>query len=93
MEIYLKDEDGRLQEITLLYLLDKAFNKAGFKMENGSWSDENHNWIGIVQENKKPEQIITNIIFENDGNTIIDLNVYIAPIKIIVDNDNSRQLV
>ena len=93
MEIYIKDTDGKLQETTLFDLMDKALRKAGFTMENGSWSDENHNWIGVIQESKKPEQVTTNITFENDGNTITGLNVYVAPIKRVVDDDNSRQVV
>jgi hypothetical protein len=93
MEIYIKDTDGKLQETTLFSLMDKALRNAGFTMENGSWSDENHNWIGVIQESKKPEQVTTNITFENDGNTITGLNVYAAPIKRVVDEDNSRQVV
>lgn len=93
MEIYRKDKDGKLQETTLFDLLNDAFNKAGFTMGNGSWSNENHNWIGVIQESKKPEQVTTNITFENDGNTITGLNVYAAPIKRVVDEDNSRQVV
>lgn len=93
MEIYVKDKDGKLQETTLFDLMDEAFKKAGFEMENGSWRDENHNWIGVTQENKKPEQITTNITFKNDGNTITGIHVYSAPIKRVVDEDNSRQLI
>lgn len=93
MEIYIKDKDGKLQETTLFYLLNKAFEKAGFNMENGSWSDENHNWLGVVQESKKPAQVTTNITFTNDGNTITGLNVYVAPIKRVVDEDSSKQVV
>lgn len=93
MEIYIKDKDGKLQETTLFNLLNKAFKKAGFKLENGSWNDENHNWIGVVQESKKPAQVTTNITFENNGNTITGLKVYVAPIKRVVDEDNSEQVV
>ena len=93
MEIYLKDGDGKLQETTLNHLLEKAFEKAGYKMDNGGWKDENYNWLGIIQENKKNEQVTTNILFENDGNTIIGLKIYVAPIKKIIDNDNGWQVV
>jgi hypothetical protein len=93
MEIYLKDNDGKLQETTLFDLLDTAFDMTGFKMENGSWSNENCNWIGVVQESEKQEQVTTNITFENNGNTITGLNVYTAPIKRVVDDDNSKQVV
>lgn len=93
MEIFVKDEDGKWKETDLFKLLNTAFTKAGFVMENGSWDDENHNWIGIVQENKKSKQIVTNITFKNDGNTITGLNVYVIPIKRVVDNDNSKQII
>lgn len=93
MEIYIKDIDGKLQEITLFDLMDKALRNAGFTMKNGSWCNENHNWIGVIQESEKSEQVTTNITFENDGNTITGLNIYASPIKRVVDDDNSRQIV
>ena len=93
MEIYYKDKDGKLQETTVYDLLDISFRKANFKMENGEWSDENHKWIGLVQESEDSCQITTNITFSNDGNTVKGLRIYSAPIKRVVDEDNSRQII
>lgn len=93
MELYFKNSEGQLQETTLCQVLSNAFKKAGLKIENGCFSDENHMWLGIIQENKKPAQVTTNITFNNDGNTITGLNVYETPIKRIIDEDNSRQII
>ena len=93
MELYFKNTDGQLQETTLRQILGNAFNKAGFKMDNGSFKGEDHMWLGIVQESKKPSQVVTNISFKEDGNTITELKVYEAPIKRIVDESNSKQIV
>jgi len=29
-------------------------------MDNGSFKGEDHMWLGIVQESKKPSQVVTN---------------------------------
>jgi len=92
MEIYIKDIDGKLQETTLYDLMDKAFRKAGFVMDNGSFDSGNHKWIGIVQENKNPEQVTTNIAFNNDD-AIIGLNVYVSPIRIFVDDGQMSKII
>jgi hypothetical protein len=93
MELYFKNEEGLLQETNLKQILSNAFNKAGFKMDNGSFNNENHNWIGIVQESKKPSEVVTNITFEDDGNTITGLKVFETPIERVVDEDSSKQIV
>jgi len=92
MEIYIKDIDGKLQETTLFDLMDKAFRDAGFVMVNGSLDSGNHKWIGIVQENKKPEQVTTNIAFNNDD-AIIGLNVYVSPIRTFVDDGHMMKII
>jgi hypothetical protein len=93
MEIYIKNTKGQLEETTLYQVLENAFGNAGFKMENGSFSNENHRWIGIVQESKKPSEVVTNITFNDKGDTITGVKVYETPIKRIVDSDHSRQVV
>ena len=93
MEIYVKNSKGQLEETTLIQVLQMALNEAGFKMENGSFSGENHRWIGIVQESKKPAEVVTNITFNDKGDIITGVKVYETPIKRVVDSDNSRQVV
>ena len=93
MEIYIKNSKGQLEETTLYKVLENAFGSAGFKMENGSFSNENHRWIGIVQESKKPSEVVTNITFNDKGDTITGVKVYETPIKWVVDSDNSRQVI
>ena len=93
MEIYFKNSKGQIEETNLKGLLILALINAGFEMENGRFEGENHNWIGIVQESKKPSRVVTNICFEDDGNTITGLKVFEAPIKTIVEEDNSKQVI
>lgn len=93
MELYFKNSEGQLQETNLRQILSNAFGKAGFKMDNGSFEGENHKWVGIVQESKKPSEVVTNITFEDDGNTITGLKVFETPINRVKDEDNSKQIV
>ena len=93
MELYFKNSNGSLQETNLRQVLSHAFIKAGFEMDNGSFEGENHKWVGIVQESKKPSEVVTNITFEDDGNTITGLKVYETPIKLVKDEDNSKQII
>lgn len=93
MELYFKNAQGQLEETTLYNVLTKAFHNAGFKMDNGSFIGEDHKWIGIVQESNKPSEVVTNISLNNDGNTIIGLKVYETPIKRVLDEDNSKEIV
>jgi len=93
MEIYKKDKDGKLQETNILILLTNALNKAGFKLENGSFEYEHCSWVGVVKDSKNSTQVTVNICFEDCGNVITHLNVYEAPIKKIVDEDNMRQII
>ncbi|AGO47685.1 hypothetical protein Phi17218_152 [Cellulophaga phage phi17:2_18] len=89
LELYAKDDKGVLREVTLFAVLSAEFERAGFKMDSGAWKDEDHNWLGIVQENSKSEQIVTNITFKNNMNTITGLDIYVTPIKRVVDEDES----
>lgn len=97
MELYFKNKNGQLQETTLEDILVKAFSEAKFKMDNGSFVGDNHRWVGVVQkckkEDKSESQVLTNITFMNDKNTITGLHVYETPIIKVVDDENSRQIV
>lgn len=93
MEIYIKNSEGQLQETNLRQILSYAFEKAKFKMENGSFEGENHMWVGIIQESKKPSKVVTNICFEEDGNTITELKVFETPIVRVEDENNSKQII
>lgn len=93
MELYFKNSNGSLQETNLRQVLSHAFIKAGFEMDNGSFEGENYNWVGIVQESKKPSEVVTNIEFEDDGNTIIGLKIYETPIRRVKDEDDSKQII
>ena len=93
MELYFKNSEGQLQETNLRQILLNVLNIANFQMDNGSFDGENYKWIGIVQKSKNKTQIVVNITFLGDGNTITGLHVYETPIIQIVDEENSRQLV
>lgn len=41
----MKNSNRQLEETTLMQILEKALGEAGFKMDNGSFSGENHNWL------------------------------------------------
>jgi hypothetical protein len=93
MEIYYKNSAGQLEETSLVGLLKSAFEKAGLKMNNGLFVGENHQWIGIVQESKKPSEVTVNITFDEKGNNITGLKVFESPIKRVVDNDDMKQII
>jgi Cu/Zn superoxide dismutase len=93
MEIFIKNENGLLQQTSIMSLLGIAFKKAKFKIDAATFRGENHNWIGVVQESKKPSEVVVNITFEDDGNTILGVHVYETPIKTVVDSDNSKQII
>jgi hypothetical protein len=93
MELYFKNSEGQLQETNLIQILSNALKTANFKMDNGSFEGDNHKWIGVVQKSKNKTQVVTNITFLDDGNTITGLNVYETPIITLVDEENSRQVV
>jgi hypothetical protein len=81
-------------EITSLqYVINSKANDTIYDQEVICFKGEDHMWLGIVQESKKPSQVVTNISFKEDGNTITELKVYEAPIKRIVDESNSKQIV
>lgn len=92
-EVYFKNEKGQIQETTLKDLLQYHLNKSGFKMDIGRFEGEDCSWIDIVQESKKPSEVVTNIMFTDNGNVITDVNVYESPIRRIVDEDDGKQII
>lgn len=92
MELYLKNSKGQLEEANLVNVLEKAFSEAGFTMDSGEFTGEDHIWVGIVQESKS-SQIVTNITFKEDCKTITGLHIYETPIKRVIDEDDSKQLI
>lgn len=92
MKLFKQNDKGELKETTLMKELETAFGKAKLKMDNGGWPNENCNWIGVVQENKKSQQITVNLTFENCGNKITGLKVYSADIRRVVDEENAKQI-
>ncbi len=93
MELYFKNKNGQLEETNLMQILSKSLEIANFKMDNGSFEGENCKWIGVVQKSKNKTQVVTNITFLDDGNTITGLHVYKNPIIQVVDEDNSEQII
>ena len=93
MEIFYKNKQGQLEETNLKTLLSNAFKEAGFTLDNGRFEGEDYSWVGVIQENKSPSEITTNICFKDDDNTITQLKIFEAPIERVVVEDRSRQII
>ncbi len=92
MEIFLKNKKGQLEETTLYNILLKALEK-NYDTEEGKFDGENYNWINIIRESKKQSQVTICFAFEDDFNTIDEINIYEAPIKRIVVEDEMNQII
>lgn len=94
MEIYVKNSEGELKQTDLKSLLISSFDKAGLQMDNGSFEKEDHQWLGIVQRDKdNTVEVTVNITFKDDRNSITGLKVYKSKIKMVVDDENSKQII
>lgn len=95
MEYYYKNSKGHLVPTTLKDMLQKAVEDGGIETDSGAFIEEGHHWVGIVQryeESKKPKVVTTNISFKKDENTIDDIRIFVTPIKIIEDEENTKQI-
>ena len=78
MEIYIKNEDGNLIKTSLFSLFLKAFTKPGFKTENGHFEENDVQWIKVVQHGViNPFELIIFITFEEEGNKVLGVQVYV----------------
>lgn len=92
MKIYSGKNKKEAKQTTLKRLLIDSLIESGFKLDNGSFDDENHSWVGIVQESNKPSQVLINVCF-NDSDEITEVKVYETPIVTIVDDDRCKQII
>ena len=96
MKIFVQDEDGKLQETNLRDLIAEKLAKDLFDckpitIDANRLTDGSGSWVEI--ENKLDDKIITvTISFDDEGDEITDVNVYLTPIKHIVDHDNTTRL-
>jgi len=93
MKIYFGKNKKSAKVITFQDLLIKKLKEAGLEMDNGCFCDENHSWVGIVQKSSAPSEVLVNISFNIEEDTIDEVNVFETPIITIVDEDNLRKLV
>lgn len=100
MDIYIKNSDDTLKPVALRDVLAKAIAKGmGTNLENIEMDVDKHNdgsgsWIEVNQlTDDKSLQIKVSIWFDDDGNNVEDIKVYKTPIKTIIDNDNSKELI
>lgn len=93
MEIYVKNKQNQLEETTLYNIIELALENSAFKMDNGRFSDGSSRWIEIIQESENTTQVLIEILFDDSGDTITDLNVHETPILRVVDNDNSKKII
>lgn len=92
MKIYFGKNKKESRQVSLRALLTSKLLESGFKLDNGSFEGESHAWVGVVQETKKPSQVLVNICF-NDEDAITEVKVYETPIITTLDNDQSKQII
>jgi hypothetical protein len=93
MKLYTKNEKGNTVRTSLADALKQALEKSGYEMDNDYCKKENWQIVGIIQENKRSEQILVNIVFDGAGNEITDVKVYSNPIRRVVDEDNTTVII
>lgn len=96
IEIYIKDQDGILREVTLIDLINQSAKDAKLKTKLGMWTDTNERWLEIYQRSKlsgRKKRIAVSYQFDTKGNQLKSLSVFSTPIKTVVDEDNTKKLV
>lgn len=92
MELYFKNEDGQLQETSLMDLFIQSLNDNDFTTSVGSFDNQDCNWVEIIQD-EESKRVMVNVIFKDDLNSVDSVNVYLTPIKRVVDEENSEKLI
>jgi hypothetical protein len=93
MKLYTKDGKGKFVRISLAEALKQALEKSEYEMDNDRCESGDWQVIGIVQENKRSEQVLVNILFDGKGDEVTDVKVYSNPIRRVVDEDNTTVIV
>jgi hypothetical protein len=93
MKLYTKDKSGKYVRVSLADALTDALERTEYTMDNDRCESEDWRVIGIVQENKRSEQILVNIVFDGQGNDVTDVKVYSNPIRRIVDEEKTTVIV
>lgn len=93
MELYIKNKKGQLEETNLKSVLELALSKADFRIDNGAWHDENHQWIEIKQRSKKPSEVTVTISFDLDGNKLHEIQVHESEILEVIDDENMKCII
>ena len=90
MELHREEENGDL-EITNLKREILSAMQDDLDVEPGRFNDKSASWIEIKKRNDDNEISIV-IQFNQKGNEIIDIEVWKAPIKTIVDMENQKRI-
>jgi len=93
MKIYYGKNKKKAEKISFQELLIQKLAEAGYKMDNGAWSNENYSWVGIVQESEKPSQVVINISFDTKEDVINGIAAFETPIVTKPDEDRSKQII
>lgn len=96
MKIYIGENKSKSKKITFQDLLIMKLKEGGFIMDNGAWDDEDHAWVGVIQQSDKsgkPMEVTVNITFNTKEDIINGVDVYTANIVTIVDEDSSKKIV
>lgn len=98
MKIYIqKTEEKSITEISLYDLFEHMLEgsvslKKNTKIEADSFNDKSGKWIEIKEKQKK--KIISLVLMFNDeGDKLTDLSVFKTPIKTIIDEENTKQII
>lgn len=93
MTIFIKDKDGKLQEIVLRDLILQSLHQNNLTAKKDEFSDKSAKWLAIVKENTtRSTQIVVELMFDEDDNNIIDVHVFENPIKRVIDYDSSIKI-
>lgn len=98
MKLYLGKNKKEAKQIEFQDLLIMKLAEAGIEMDNGSFSGEDHSWVGILKNDQKtnkkdPKQVCINITFSPKNDSIKDVDVYVAPIITIVDEEHTKKII
>ena len=98
MKVYIGKNKKEAKQIDFQDLLIMKLAEAGIEMDNGSFSGEDHSWVGILKNDHKtnkvdPKQVCVNLTFSPKNDTIKEISIYIAPIITIIDEENQKKLI
>ena len=93
MKLYTLNEKGNRVRISLADALTQTLESGGFELDNVDCPEEDWAVVGVVQENNRSEQVTVNIQFDGTRNTVTGVKVYTDPIRRVVVEDETKQII